>query len=195
MLPRRRARTRVWFSAGDGVETLASIPGNNALEVILSNHLVRYTVLPWSAALSTERDWMAYAEHIFTSTYGARAAGWRIRICDAGRRRARVACAVEATLLNSIAAMPRVVSIQPHLMSAFNTRRGEFDKDPGWFVLHERGRLTLGLVADGEWKLLRNRAAREDWRETLADLIQRETTASGVTACERVVLSIGMSAK
>lgn len=195
MLLRRRARTRVWIADGADVKALKSVAGDGALEVILSNHLVRYTVLPWSAALSTDRDWMAYAEHTFRSTYGARAKGWSIRICDAGRRRARVACAVNATLLDSIAAIPRVVSIQPHLMNAFNAQRGEFDRAPGWYVAYEPGRLTLGLVADGEWKLLRNRAARDDWRETLADLIRRETAASGVTACDRVVLSIGMAAK
>ncbi len=193
MLPLRRARQRVGFSPGDTVEKLRQYPGDAALEVILSNHLVRYTVLPWSSALSTDKDWMAYAEHIFASTYGADAAGWRIRICDTGRRKTRVACAAEVSLLDSIAGIPRVVSIQPHLMAAFNARRSEFDKDPGWFVVHERGRLTLGLVAGGEWKLLRNRAAREDWRETLPELIQRETAASGETACERVVLSTGLA--
>lgn len=194
MSPPRRARTRVGFAPGDSVNKLKNFPGETALEVILSNHFVRYAVLPWSSALSTERDWMAFAEHIFVSTYGGDTAPWRIRICDTGRRKARVASAAEASLLDSIAAIPRVVSIQPHLMSAFNAQHEEFDTDPGWFVVHEPGRLTLGLIANGEWKLLRNRAARADWQETLRDLIQRETTASGETACERVLLASAMGA-
>ena len=79
-------------------------------------------------------------------------------------------------------------------MAAFNARREEFAKQPGWFVLHESGRLTLGLVAEGEWKLLRIRRAEGDWRESLADLLHRETEASGAAPCERVVLSLGIAA-
>lgn len=194
MLRLRQPRQRVGFFPGDAADSLRRIPGRARLEVILSNHLVRYAVLPWSAALSSDDDWMAYARHIFDSTYGADAAAWRVQICDGGRGKSRVACAADAALLDSIAGVERVVSIQPHLMAAFNARRGDFGKEPGWFVLHETGRLTLGLVADGEWKLLRNRQAAEDWRDSLHDLLHRETETSGAAACARVVLSSGLAA-
>jgi hypothetical protein len=190
----RPARQRVGFSPGDTADSLRRIPGRAKIEVVLSNHLVRYAVLPWSSALSSEDEWLAYARHAFTATYGSDVAGWRIRLCESGRRKTRVACAADAVLLDSLAGVERVVSIQPHLMAAFNARRGEFGKEPGWFVLHEPGRLTLGLVAEGEWKLLRNRRAREDWRESLDDLLHRETAASGEAACGRIVLSSGLAA-
>jgi hypothetical protein len=173
---------------------LRQLPGEARLEVVLSNHLVRYAVLAWSPALSSDKKWMAYAQHTYAATYGADAAGWRISICSGGRGKAHVACAIDAALLDEIAAVERVVSIQPHLMSAFNARRKEFGDEPGWFVLHEPGRLTLGLVADGEWKLLRNRRAREDWRDSLGDLLHRETAASGEAACGRIVFGSGLAA-
>ena len=194
MLRLRQPRARVGFFPGDTADSLRRIPGNAALEVVLSNHLIRYAVLPWSAALSSEGEWMAYARHTFTATYGGDAADWRIRLCASGRRKTRVACAADAALLDALAGVERVVSIQPHLTAAFNVRRGEFGKEPGWFVLHEPGRLTLGLVADGEWKLLRNLRAREDWRESLDDLLHRETAASGEMACGRIVLTSGLAA-
>lgn len=193
MLRLRRAR-RVGFFPGDTADSLRRLPGGEKLEVVLSNHLVRYAVLPWSAALSSDEEWTAYALHVFGGTYGADAAGWRIRICDGGRSKARVACAADAVLLDSIAAIERVASIQPHLMAAFNARRREFGMEPGWFVVHEPGRVTLGLVADGEWKLLRNRQAAENWRDSLNDLLHRETAASGAAACGRVVLGSGLAA-
>jgi hypothetical protein len=189
-----RPPRRVGFFPGDSADGLRRLPGTDRLEVVLSNHLVRYALLPWSPALTTDDEWMAYARHVFDSTYGADAAGWRIRVCDGGRGKARVACATDAALLDAIAAVERVASIQPHLMAAFNARRGEFGADPGWFVLHEPGRLTLGLVAGGEWKCLRNRQATEDWRNSLPDLLQRETAASGVALCARVVLGSGVAA-
>lgn len=191
MLRLRRPRQRVGFFPGDTADKLRQVPGDARLEVILSNHLLRYAVLPWSAALGSDDEWMAYARHVFGATYGAEAAGWRLRICEGGKGKSRIACAADESLLDSIAAIERVESIQPHLMAAFNARRGEFDKEPGWFVLHESGRLTLGLIADGEWKLLRNRQAGEDWRDALPDLLHRETEASGAKLCSRVVLSAG----
>lgn len=191
MLPLRWARQRVAFLPGDTVEKLTRIPGKGELEVILSNHLVRYAVLPWSEALSSEGRWASFAEHVFAKTYGPAASDWRIRICNTGRRRARVACAVEGALLDALAGVERVVSVVPHFMVAFNGRRSEFARDPGWIVVHEPGRLTLGLVCDGEWKLLRNRSAREEWRDTLGELLRREAATSGEPTCERVVISLG----
>lgn len=193
MLRLRPARQRVGFYPGDTADTLRQIPGEAKLDVVLSNHLLRYAVLPWSPALTSDEEWEAYARHVFTDTYGADSAAWRIRLWDGGRRKSRVACAADAALLDSIAALDRVASIQPHLVNAFNARRGEFGRTPGWFVQHETGRLTLGLVSEGEWKLLRNRQAAENWRESLTDLLHSETMASGVTACNRVVVSSGMA--
>ncbi len=194
MLRLRPARRRVGFFPGDSADSLRRLPGNEKLEVVLSNHLVRYAVLPWSAALATDDEWDAYARHVFAGTYGADAANWRVRICDGGRGRNRVACAIDAALLDALVAVERVVSIQPHLMAAFNARRREFGEHPGWFVLHEPGRLTLCLAAGGEWKLLRNRQAPENWRDSLHDLLHRELLASGEAACDRVVLSSGLAA-
>ncbi len=194
MLRLRRPSQCVGFFPGDTVEKLRGLPGEARLEVVLSNHLLRYAVLPWSPALTASEDWMAYARHVFAETYGANAAAWRIQICDGGRGYTRVACAADAALLDAIAGVERVVSIQPHLMTAFNARRDELGAQPGWFVLHEPGRLTLGLVADGEWKLLRNRQAAEDWRDSLTDLLHRETETSGMAACSRVLLSSGLAA-
>lgn len=194
MLRLRPAKRRVGFFPGDTADTLRQLPGVEKLEVVLSNHLVRYAVLPWSPALTSDEDWDAYGRHVFSSTYGADSATWRIRICDGGRNKARVACAVDAALLDSIATVKRVISIQPHLMSAFNVRRREFGASPGWFVLHEPGRLTLGLVQNGEWRLVRNRHAAEGWRDSLGDLLHRETLSGGVEACARVVVSSGLAA-
>ncbi|MFY9316395.1 MAG: hypothetical protein WAO95_12660 [Burkholderiales bacterium] len=184
----------MYLAPGEGVEALGSVPGTDRLEVVLSNHLVRYALLPWSPQLTSSGDWHAYAQHVFGTTYGSDAGAWRIRICDSGRGKARVACAADASLLDEISAVERVDSIQPHLMAAFNDRRGEFEAAPGWFVLHEPGRLVLGLVADDEWKLVRSRQAPADWRESLPDLLHREAAVTGLPNCERLVLSFGLAA-
>jgi hypothetical protein len=167
---------------------LDELPPGSALTVVLSAHLVRYAVLPWSPALGNEPEWLAYARHTFASIHGAAAAEWSIRLCRAGRRRPRVACAIDASLLEALLGNERIVSIQPRLMAEFNERRAQFGQAPAWFVLQEPGRLTLSLIADGEWKLIRTRQVPEEWRSALPGLLARESAASGEPACERVVL-------
>jgi len=184
---------RVVFRPGDSAEALAALPGAARLEVVLSNHLTRYALLPWSAALKSDEEWLAYARHVFGTVYGPEVSSWRIRICDGGRGKTRVACAVDAALVEALARVERIVSIQPHLMAAFNARRSEFEADPGWFVLHEPGRLALGLVCDGEWKLLRMRQAPPDWRADLPTLLHRESESGSLSPCTRVVVSTGIA--
>ena len=158
----------------DGIAQISELANRNRLGVVLSNHLVRYAVLPWKEALVSERDWHAYARHAFESTYGSVAADWRIRTCPTGARAPRVACAVDASLIESLRAIKGVASIQPYLVAAFNLRRRAFSAPHAWFVLHEPGRLMLALIAQGTWQRIRVRQAGPDWRSTLADLLERE---------------------
>jgi len=130
------------------------------LDVVLSNHLVRYAVLAWSPALASDDEWTAYARLYTPQRTGPKR-------LTGGSGFATAAAAAPASparptppLLDAIAAVERVASIQPRLVEAFNARRDEFGNEPGWFVLHEPGRLTLALLADGEWKLLCNRQLR-----------------------------------
>lgn len=181
-----RASTRIDLASADQVEDL---PREGALSVVLSAHLVRYAILPWSAALGSEEEWMAYARHTFASIHGAAAAQWSIRLCPTGRRKPRVACAIDTPLLDALLKNERIVSIQPRLMAEFNARRAQFGRASAWFVLQEPGRLTISLIAEGEWKLIRTRQAHEDWRAALPDLLARELVAAGEPACERIVLA------
>lgn len=197
LCPDRLVLARSVVATDEPVRRLRSLAGENKnanLTVVLSNHFIRYAVLPWSAELRTADEWLAYAQHSFARTYGAAAAGWRIRFCPTGRRKPCIACAADATLLESLDALrigrdtARLVSVQPYLMSAFNARRRALGGDDAWFVLQERGRLTLGLILQGAWTQIRTRNVQADWREALPDLLEREHAANGAPACEQVVL-------
>lgn len=197
LCPDRLVLARSVIATDEPVRRLRSLAGENKdanLTVILSNHFVRYALLPWSAELRGESEWLAYAQHSFTRTYGAAAAGWRIRLCPTGRRKPWIACAADAALLDSLDELragrgaARLVSVQPYLMSAFNARRGTLGVGDAWFVLQERGRLTLGLILQGIWAQIRTRNVQAGWREALPDLIEREHAASKAPACEQIVL-------
>ncbi len=110
-------------------------------------------------------------------------------MCSTGRRQPRIATAVDAALIESLSANPRVVSIQPYLMAAFNARWRAFGRQPAWFVLQEPGRVTLSLFENASWKLIRTRQTNGDWRESLADMLDRELAACGGPDCERAFVS------
>jgi hypothetical protein len=186
-LTRRLAGREVIPVSDDPVRSLLERVGKADLTVVLSNHYVRYGVLPWTATLRSQEEWLAYARHHFSSTYGAVAADWKVHVSTAGRRRARIACAIDATLLARLREVPGVRSVQPYFMSAFNTRRNAVSGE-AWFVLHEPGRLTLGLASRGEWRLVRNRQAPSSWRESLPDLLEREVAARDGEGTDRVFL-------
>jgi hypothetical protein len=180
--------TEILEIEGDSLEELKRLAAEANLTVVLSNHYVRYAVLPWSEALDSDESWLAYAAHVFTETHGNAAAGWEIRVSDSGRRRPRVACAIDRALLERLRAIPGVVSVQPYLMAAFNARHAELAGGSTWFVLHEPGRLTLGLIVDGLWRLVRNRHARADWRASLPHMLARELGTCGELPVDRVIV-------
>jgi hypothetical protein len=171
-----------------GIEDIKKLAAVSRVAVILSNHFVRYAVLPWSPSLSTEQEWLSFAEQVFASTYGGAAANWRIRVCSAGYRQARVASAVNGEVLDALEALPHVVSIQPYLMAAFNSRRPALRGRTAWFVLQEPGRLTLCLFAQGEWKTVRTRNAAPDWKQSLSDVLDRELAGCGDFECDSALV-------
>ena len=183
----RRIEGALHPADGDAVATLARLMGKEPITVILSSHFVRYCVLPWSPALKSHDDWLAFAQHSFQATYGAStASAWHYRVSGRGRT-ARVATAVDIALVNALRALPQVASIQPYLMAAFNQRRSAIGTD-SWLVLQESGRLTVALISAGEWRLARTRRIDADWQDALASILDREAAAFGQGACNTVHL-------
>ena len=186
--PRRRLKGSAIHSvATEPVEELAKLADQSRLSVVLSNHFVRYTVLPWSSALASESEWKALAEHSFFSTYGDAARSWDIRVCTTGRRNTAVGCAVDRRLIESIRRIPNVASLQPHIMAAFNACRSHLPGPSLWFVLQERGRLTFALIFEGQWRLIRNRQAPPDWQDSLDELLDREAATCADAKTDWVV--------
>ncbi len=157
----------------DASAELRELGKRSPLFVVLSNHFVRYTVLPHKKALRSSADWHAYAGHTFEFTYGSIATEWQIAVSPAPSGEPRVACAVDAALVDSLRSIRAVVSIQPYFVAAFNARRRTLGQE-GWFVLQEPERLALGLISKGTWQRIRVRHVSSDWASVCADLLERE---------------------
>ena len=138
---------------------------------VLSNHFVRYAVLPWSDGLSTPAEEEAYLRHHFAKIHGERAKGWTLRASEAPRGALRLASAIDTALVEALkAAFPkngkaRLVSAQPELMEAANRWRGAIPGGGAWLVLAEPERACIALHAGQGWRSVQN--AKGDWHTLL----------------------------
>jgi hypothetical protein len=151
--------------------------------VLLSNHFVRYALVPWSEQISDADEEQAFIRHCFTKTYGAEAQHWALRMSPAGYGETQVACAVDRELLDGLERVSashglRLTSLQPYFMAAFNQWRRQLPNSAVWFVVAEPGRLCVSLLERGQWRILRVVKVGDDWRDTLGKLLEREYLVS-----------------
>lgn len=175
---------------GEALPGLAARP--TRVSVILSSHLVRYALVPWSDALSDADEDAAFARHCFERVYGDVAAQWELRVSDAGDGAPRLASAVDAALPGALrevfaAAGMRLESIQPSLMAVYNDYRRRLNGRHAWLALLEPGRLCLALLRHGRWMRVRSVRIGPAWRDELAQVLGRETYLADPQAAARDV--------
>lgn len=140
------------------LEMQAGELGLRSVRFILSNQLVRYTVLPWQPGVYAMQDWKALAAHQFHNQFGNIADGWDIRVALQGYGMPAVACALERDLIDrlldiSAKAGWSLQGIEPALMTIFNRHHRHFtDKADHWLLLAEPQRLLLGQISNGAWQ-------------------------------------------
>jgi hypothetical protein len=151
-----------------------------AVTVVLSNHFVRYVLVPPGPQVSGAAEEAALCRHYVAKVHGEPSRTWDMRLSAAGSEASRIACAIDSGLLTSLRACfppegsARLVSVQPLLMSAFNCWRKEFPESGAWLLLVEPERACLALHSGRDWVTLQN--ARGDYQdpEAWADLLDRE---------------------
>ena len=185
LLSAERLTLRVADESLSGLrETLAPLAKKRVrVGVILANRLVRYAVVPFDAAVSGADEELALARFHFTRIHGERAKGWSLRLSPGLHGTARLASAVDPALIDAIRACfprearPRLVSIQPSLMAAWNRWRGQLSRDNGWLVLLEPGRACLALAAKEGWRAAQSLPLADE--DAWPDLLEREALRAG----------------
>ena len=130
--------------------------------LVLSNHFVRYTLVPENKSVSGAEEELAFARYCFNKIHGERSKGWEVRLTGSSSDPARVASAVDSGLLQAIrgcfpaGGKARLVSVQPYLMSAFNLCREIAGKYATWLLLIEPERACLACFEGGRWVAVRN---------------------------------------
>ena len=73
-----------------------------AARVVISDHWVRYAMVPYTAALSGEAERKAHARHVLTGIYGDVVSRWSLTLSEGPPGTAQVACALPANLLDEL---------------------------------------------------------------------------------------------
>ena len=126
------------------------------VRVVLADHWVRYSVVPWSDALSSTGERLAHARELMSGIFGAEMSDWTVSLSEAPPGSSRLASAVPTALLQALkdAALrhrQKLVSVQPQLSAAYNTWRHVLPAaTAAWFVTVEEGSLAaLRMCGDG----------------------------------------------
>ena len=183
-----------WQAAVEALPEVLTGMQKHEVSVVLADQFVRYALLPWSAALKTQAQWLALARHRLTAIHGPVAAGWDVKLADTGPSGPRLACAVERELIEALAgkfaaAAVTLSSVQPFLVAAFNRIRSTIGNGSCWLVVEEPGRLTLALIQRGVWIAIRSRRSDSSWRAALPEIIERESAFLALSErCTRVIV-------
>lgn len=173
--------TQAWHGALAALAQAAAGLAAEAVDVtvVVSNHFVRYALVPWSDALDGTQEEIAFARHTFAGIHGERVKDWEVRIGAEAAGDARLASAIDRGLMDALrgcfpaSGRARLVSAQPHLMSAFNRWRGQLARDT-WFLLVEPQRACLALRSKRRWAAVRTAKGVFDDAAAWVDLLERE---------------------
>lgn len=148
------------------------------VSVMLSNHFVRYMLVPWNDMLLRSNEQQPYLQHLFRETYGDMATDYQLRISPAPPGKSRIASAIDNTLMEQLRttitdAGLRLNSIQPWLMYRFNKQRQQLSREGGWFVTVEQGVIGITGIAHGEWQRVQMLRYQHYWQHELHTTLER----------------------
>jgi hypothetical protein len=172
---------RAWEAALDALRRFMAMPEPGlagSLDVILSNHFVRYLLVPWSERIASADELQHYAAEAFADVYGDISGEWEVRVSPERAGAPRLAAAVDRALLDGIrqaagGAPLRLDSVQPYLMSAYNRIARSRRDNALIFTVLEPGRVCILAAEDGRWRHVSAAAAPDD-PAALAVLLERE---------------------
>jgi hypothetical protein len=148
--------------------------------IVLSNHFVRYALVPHRSNLESDTEDLAFARYCFSRIHGDRSGTWETLLSGSPARGVRVASAVDTAVLEAVrACFPprgklRLVSLQPYLMTAFNRWRRRIKGASAWLLLPEPGRACLARLERGSWAGVQNVKGAFDAPRQWAALLDRE---------------------
>jgi len=150
---------------------------SGTLTVVLSNHFVRYLLIPWNDEIASREEFDNYARACFENVFGPGAQSWEVRVAPGKAGTPRLGCAIDRELLGALrhtagTSALKLISIQPYLMAAYNRLSWHFARGDFVFLLVEQGRACLLSALGERWQSVRSAAVAD--AESAVALLERE---------------------
>ncbi|MEG1327892.1 MAG: hypothetical protein RSD99_23535, partial [Janthinobacterium sp.] len=161
------------------------------LAVSLASRWCAMQVVPWSGALLDQASAQRFLHSQFAAVYGDGARAWRLAADDAPYGKPRLACGIDAALLQGVqdaaaAHGRRLLSIEPIVGPAWRSIAGS---KPAAFALVEAGRLLLATTNGGRITALHSQSCGAAWGDELDRAWRRwNLRAPQLDAIEHVAL-------
>ena len=157
------------------------------VRVRLSNHFVRYALVPTLTRLRNREERMAAARHHLSAIYGERAERWQVALNESGHANTAIAAGTDQDLIQQLAtsvasAQLDLLAVEPLVATEFNALRREIGKAPTWFGIAEPGRIALAYLENQAWRFLHVERLRGTLTDELRPLLERTQMANGVQA-------------
>lgn len=151
-----------WQPAIDALSTALkeSIWHKANMKLVISNSLVRYTLLPWSETILNAEEEQKFVKHKMNEVFGAAAKNWDISLAANTYGLARLACAVDSELLIKLRELAAksyldIQSIQPHLITALNFWQKQLKGKHLHFLVADGEKLCTAYIENGQLTSLR----------------------------------------
>jgi len=152
------------------------------VEVVLSDHFVRYALIPWSESVVSDGDRLALARLSFRVVYGHLSDTWDLSVDQQRAGEASFACAVDRALIGELREMVslaggRLESVRPALADCLNSHRHAIRETEFCLATAEPGRITLAFRSRAGWQAVRSRRSEGPPAEALPVLLKQEAAA------------------
>ncbi len=152
--------------------------------VTLSNHFVRYAVVPPVPGMRAS-DRGVVAAHHMRAVYGEPADRWQLVLGRASAGSHALAGAVDSQLVPAIAeALRRAgatpAAVEPLLVAAYNAARRDMSEDGAWLAVVEHGRLCVAALHGDAWLAVRSRRIDASLNDALSALLEQVRLGSAV---------------
>lgn len=183
-----------WRDALEKLEALLSQPEwqDAEVDIVLSNRLVRYAVIPFAAQLKDYAAQEAFARYSLTQTYGPVVAQWALRIQQVKAGKPWLAAATDKELIERLrqicaAHQLKLSSVTPYLAPVFNRHIQAIKAEPAWLAINEPGYSLFALLHDREFVAVSG--VYHDSIQDIPVLLDRENLTSSLDVpCKSVYL-------
>lgn len=154
------------------------------MTVTISNHFIRYIVLPPENEITTPDEVFAYAGFRMREVYAERVNDWILSVSAWSPSRGAICAAISRELMAKLQELAlrhkiKLIGIVPYLVSAFDQWHNLFDDKRNYFVLVETGRFCIALLNNNIWQNIRNQRILHNVEEELLAALDQEAIFYG----------------